>query len=176
MFLKIIVVLSALLSANLHADKLILGGVSKHFITGEHDCEFNENHPALGYEGKGWETGMYYNSIENISLFVTKIERPWKITKSISAGYRVGIASGYKGKTECESDEPPRIVQQIIEGDNGEPVTLFSVREPEPLEDEFKGYKGFYPQAHFIISHQSKYITTDLGIGLVSTLNFKLNL
>jgi hypothetical protein len=174
-----IIIITLLLSVAQYAtaDKLILGGVSHHFVEVlDNNCGYNEEHPALGLERNEWEFGAYKNSIENTSLFVAKVGRPWKLTSSISMGYRVGIASGYKGKTECESNLKPYWETTRTINEDGREVVKATYNTPRPLQDNFNSYKGLLPQAHLLFTYETKRATFDLGVGVVSTLTFKLNL
>lgn len=172
-----LLLLLLLLPLSVSADKLIIGGFSYHYMNAiDNRCDFNEAHPAIGIERGTFETGFYKNSIYNTSFFVAKINRPWKITNSLSAGYRFGLASGYNGQTKCESDKPDTSYYvKYLDENNNEAIKLVT-KKPDKLEDNFKSFHGVLPQAQFIISHQSKFVTVDLGISLVSTLSFKLNL
>ena len=153
--MKYLIILLSLLPVFAHADfkpdKLIVGGFSYHF-DGVFDTryEFNEKHKAIGLEFKDFEIGAYENSVYKTSYFIAHIKRPWKITDSLSAGYRFGLASGYES-IEWKNEDGKIITTDFIKG-------------------------GIFPQAQFLLSHESKYITVDLGISVVSTLNFKLNL
>lgn len=174
--MKLLFTLLLLLPLSVSADKLIVGGFSYHYMNAiDNRCGFNEVHPAIGIERGTWETGFYHNSIENTSFFIAKINRPWKITNSLSAGYRFGLASGYDGQTKCESDLPDTTYYVKYMNNGVEDIKLIT-EKPEPLEDNFHSFLGILPQAQFIISYQSTFFTIDLGISLVSTLNFKLNL
>jgi hypothetical protein len=159
--MRIILLLTLFLSTFAQADKLIVGGVSHHFE--EIKCEFNETHPAIGLERNGYEVGVYKNSIEKTSFFIAKIEKPYS-KFGLDFGYRIGAATGYNGVYEC----------------NGK-LLLFMNKDgyftrPEKVEDHFNNYKGIMPQASLLISKETKYITIDLGLSLVSTVIFKVNL
>ena len=147
--MKLLLIL-LLLPLSVSADKLIIGGFSHH-VDGVFDTryEFNDSHPAIGYEWNKWEAGAYYNSVRKTSFFISRIDRLYHY-EYFSLGYRVGLASGYERIT-WENEEGETIPTTFIKG-------------------------GVMPQAQFIISHQSKFVTVDLGISLVSTLSFKLNL
>ena len=144
-------VILLLLSAPVHADKLILGGVSHHFNNIYNtNYDFNEIHESLGYERGNLELGAFNNSVERTSYFIAFIDRPWTIGKGFSAGYRFGLATGYKD-VEWVNDEGEDKTTKFING-------------------------GILPQAQFLLSYQAKLFTIDLGIAPVSALTFKLNL
>lgn len=148
--MKLLLTLLLLLPLSVNADKLIVGGFSHHF-DGVFDTryEFNESHPAIGYERNNWEIGAYYNSVRTTSFFISRIDRLYHY-EYFSLGYRVGLASGYERIT-WENEDGETIPTTFIKG-------------------------GVMPQAQLLISHESKFITVDLGLSVVSTLNFKLNL
>jgi hypothetical protein len=159
--MRIILLLTLLLSTFAQADKLIVGGVSHHFE--DSVCEYNETHPAIGLERQGYEVGAYKNSIEKTSFFIAKIEKPYH-KFGLDFGYRVGAASGYSGTYECDGK-----------------ILLFKNKDGyftrhDTKEDDFDNYKGIMPQASLLISKETKYITIDLGLSLVSTVIFKVNL
>jgi hypothetical protein len=159
--MRIILLLTLFLSTFAQADKLIVGGVSHHFK--EIRCEFNETHPAIGLERNGYEAGVYKNSIEKTSFFIAKIEKPFH-KFGLDFGYRIGAATGYNGVYECDGK-----------------LLLFKNKDGyftryDKKEDVFDNYKGIMPQASLLISKETKYITVDLGISLVSTVIFKVNL
>jgi hypothetical protein len=152
-----------LFSSFAHANSVILGGFSKHLgALGE----YNETHPAIGYAlDNGLEFGAYHNSIEKTSLFIAKTETPWRF-KGFNFGYRVGAASGYGGDNyvvEKDQRYPGKYEKYNSKGERIIPVEIME-------------YKGIMPQAQFLISKETKYITIDLGISTVSTLIFKVNL
>lgn len=176
-FTRDLCVIACLIPSLVCADKLILGGVSHHYMPAlDNNCGYNEEHPALGLERKGWEFGVYKNSIEKPSAFIAKVSRPFEITDSFSIGYRVGIASGYKGKTECESKLEPYWETTKTVDENGRERIRATYNTPRPLEDNFNSYKGLLPQAHLLFTYETEKATFDLGVGVVSTLTFKLNL
>ena len=72
------------------ADSLILGGFSQHSYG-----DFNEVHPAIGYERKGVEVAAYYNSYEELSY-------SFAITHKLNKDYglRLGLATGYEDKAK----------------------------------------------------------------------------
>jgi len=130
----------------LFADKLIVGGFSKHI---GYPVPLNETHPALGLERDGVEYSFYHNSLERTSFAITRISRK-PISDSFSIGARFGLATGYGDAT--------------VEGYDGRDYTMDGL----PL--------GIMPQAQFMISHESKYLTVDLGLSQVSSLIFKVNI
>lgn len=145
---KLILILLLIPSLS-YGDKLIVGGVSKHFVGAPY--ELNERHNALGIEKDGYEAGIYKNSVNSKSIFISKIARPWKLKDGFSAGYRFGIANGYD------------VVIETRDSDGA-------------FRDRQVSKSGLIPQAQFLISHESKYLTVDLGLAPVSTLIFKVNL
>ena len=147
--MKIILLITLLTPSIVSADKLILWGISHHF--GLNNSIVNESHPAIGVEmDSGLEYGVYYNSVRRSSVFVSKVARPIKLKNGFSAGYRVGVASGYVKHVKSNNPNKDGVIM---------PAT----------------YKGFMPQAQLIMSHESKYITVDLGLSVVSTIIFKIN-
>jgi hypothetical protein len=153
--MRIILLLTLFLSTFAQADKLIVGGVSHHYMRAiDNQCGFNEVHPAIGLERQGYEVGAYKNSIEKTSFFIAKIEQPYH-KFGLDFGYRVGVASGYDGKVTCEST---------------------AINKPTEYYDNHKTPLGLRPQASLLISKETKYITIDLGLSLVSTVIFKVNL
>lgn len=168
-FTRNLCVIACLIPSLVCADKLILGGVSHHAPSLGHKCPLNEKHPAIGLERSGWEYGAYYNSFKRTSFFVSKIDRPWQ-WKGLHFGYRVGLASGYGEPLTCENKEFTLYQSKVDD------VVYYYAEQKDDLREEFDNYKGFIPQAQFIVSYGAKYTTLDFGIGLVSTLTFKLNL
>lgn len=128
------------------ADKLILGGVSKHI---GYPVPLNEVHPAIGLERDGFEYVVYKNSLERPSFAITRIARK-QVHKNFSTGIRLGIATGYGDAT--------------VEGYDGRDYSMDGL----PL--------GLMPQAQFLISHHTRWTTIDLGLANVSTLTFKVEL
>lgn len=148
--MKILTILLLLLPVLANADKLIIGGLSKHFEALTYIP--NEKHQAIGYERDGLEIAYYRNSINKNSLSVSKIDRLWKLDNGFSVGYKFGIANGYTGSIMPDADKDGT---------------------PEPVD---ANKYGLMPLAQFIISHESKYFTVDLGLAPVSTLIFKVNI
>lgn len=144
--MKNILIILLFIPSLVNADKLILGGFSKHL---GYPVPLNESHPAIGIEKNNTEYVFYHNSLNRTSFAITKLNRK-PITDNVSYGFRVGIATGYNDFTTT--------------GYDGKSYSMRGM----PL--------GLMPQAQFLLSHQSKYITTDLGISVISTLTFKLNL
>ncbi len=143
--MRILILLTLFLSTFAHADKLIIGGFSKHI---GYPVELNESHPAIGLERDGVEYTFYHNSLERTSFALTRINRK-AISKHFSIGARFGIATGYDDYT--------------TKGKDGRNYTMNGM----PL--------GLMPQAQFLITHESKYLTIDLGLAPISTLIFKVN-
>ena len=83
--MKLLLIL-LLLPLSVSADKLIVGGVSKHLKGG-----YNEIHPAIGYQKNSYTLAIFYNSYRETSVILA---RDYKITKDFS--YRFGLASGYE--------------------------------------------------------------------------------
>ena len=128
------------------SDKLILGGVSYHYYK---PVLLNEKHVAIGLEHDKWEYSVYNNSFNRTSLSLSIINRKWNLGK-FKAGYRYGISTSYPTTK--------------VKGIDGKMHKLEGV------------YKGVMPQAQALLSHESKYVTVDLGLSLVSTLILKVNL
>lgn len=99
---------------------------------------------------------------------MAKIERPWSIG-ALKAGYRVGIASGYKGEIKCESNKEGRLFKKSVNGQ-----TVYFIKPPKPFKDKFNN--ELKPQAQIIFTYENGQASIDAGIGLINTLSFKLNL
>lgn len=126
-------------------DKLIIGGVSRHF---GYPVDLNEKHPSIGLERKGFEYVIYKNSLERYSLAVSTIGRK-PINKYLSYGARIGIATNYPTTTRVK---------------NGQSYTM----EALPL--------NLMPQVQAIITADYKVLSIDLGLGMVSSLVFKITI
>ena len=122
--MKYLIFLSLLLSSVAQADyKLIVGGFSKHpfpmnseknyFVYGivkngqlvrsphyihRSAVSYNETHPAIGIESKGYELSAYLNSYDEISISAAKLKTLFK-SHDVTYGTRLGIASGYEHET-----------------------------------------------------------------------------
>lgn len=104
-----LLLLLLLLPLNAFADKLIIGGVSKHIEQG-----YNEIHPALGYQKGRYIGSVFLNSYKEASVIFA---RDTKITKDIS--YRVGLASGYDNEPVNFHGVMP-VFQIVFHGQNHE--------------------------------------------------------
>ena len=83
-------ILFLLLPSISFSDSLIVGGFSKHPYG-----EYNQTHPAIGYEKDGLEVAAYYNSYSEISYSLIGSH---KFNKDY--GVKFGVATGYEGKTK----------------------------------------------------------------------------
>lgn len=144
--MKILIIILLMIPALCQADRLILGGFSKHHGS---PVPLNESHPGIGIEKNDFEYAIYKNSIDKTSFAFAVIKRPFSFF-GFDFGYRIGFGTNY--------EEDKR---------RGYDGRMYS------LENTFNGIQ---PQAQIVVTKNFNYAAIDLGISRVSSIILKINL